>query len=107
MAHRICRLIWLPFHRGVRYGEHGPAVQESSKPARTTRMIRQLRNLGYRVETAGTEPCIGSEEISALLGTRQKGPAFGPALFLAAQLKVLRTPAAAQAAGRAVRHRRC
>ena len=57
--------------------------------------------------TAGTEPCIGSAEFSPLLGTRQKGPAFGPALFLAAQLKVLRTPAAAQAAGRAVRHRRC
>jgi hypothetical protein len=56
MAHRICRLIWLPFHRGVRYGEHGPAVQESSKPARTTRMIRQLRNLGYRVELPAQNP---------------------------------------------------
>jgi hypothetical protein len=57
--------------------------------------------------TAGTEPCIGSEEFSTLLGTRQKRPGFGPALFSAVQLKVLRTPAAAQAAGRAVCHRRC
>jgi hypothetical protein len=31
--------------------------------------------------TAGTEPCIGSAEFSPLLGTRQKRPAFGPALF--------------------------
>jgi hypothetical protein len=57
--------------------------------------------------TAGTEPCIGSEEFSTLLGTRQKRPGFGPALFSAVQLKVLRTPAAAQAAGRAVCQRRC
>jgi transposase len=56
IAHRICRLIWIILHRGVRYQEHGPAVQESSKPARTARMIRQLRNLGYRVELLAQNP---------------------------------------------------
>jgi transposase len=56
IAHRICRLIWLILHRGVRYVEHGPAVQESSKRARTARMIRQLRNLGYRIELLAENP---------------------------------------------------
>src|SRR5207247_9670293 len=56
IAHRQCRLIWIILHRGVGYVEHGPAVQESSKRARTSRMIRQLRNLGYRVELLAQNP---------------------------------------------------
>ena len=56
IAHRICRLIWIILHRQVRYEEHGPAVQERSKRARTNRMIRQLRNLGYRVELLAQNP---------------------------------------------------
>ena len=35
---------------GVRYEERGPAVSESSRRARTSRMIRTLQKLGYRVE---------------------------------------------------------
>src|SRR5256712_2311423 len=50
IAHRLCRLIWMILHQGIRYEERGPAVHERSKRARTTRMIRQLRSLGYRVE---------------------------------------------------------
>jgi transposase len=50
IAHRQCRLIWLILHQGVRYEEHGPAVNKQSKQARTARMIRQLRRLGYRIE---------------------------------------------------------
>jgi transposase len=50
IAHRHCRLIWLILHQGVRYEERGPAVNQKSKQARTTRMIRQLRKLGYRIE---------------------------------------------------------
>jgi transposase len=50
IAHRLCRLIWMILHQGIRYEERGPAVGERSKRARTTRMIRQLRSLGYRVE---------------------------------------------------------
>jgi transposase len=55
IAHRLCRLVWIILHRGVRYEERGPAVRESSKRARTTRMIRQLRSLGYRVEPASVQ----------------------------------------------------
>src|SRR5215813_2562172 len=50
IAHRLCRLIWMILHQGVRYQERGPAVHERSKRARTARMIRELRSLGYCVE---------------------------------------------------------
>ena len=53
IAHRLCRLIWIILHKGVRYKERGPAVSEKSRRARTVRMIRTLRNLGYRVEPLG------------------------------------------------------
>ena len=56
IAHRLCRLIWILLHRRVRYEERGPAVIESSKRKRTARMIRELRKLGYRVETASVQP---------------------------------------------------
>jgi transposase len=51
IAHRQCRLIWLILHQGVRYEERGPAVTKQSKQRRTARMIRQLRSLGYRIES--------------------------------------------------------
>jgi transposase len=53
ISHRLCQLIWIILHNGVRYEERGPAVSEKSKRLRTTRMIRTLRNLGYRVEPLG------------------------------------------------------
>jgi transposase len=50
IAHRLCRLIWIILNRGVRYEERGPAVCEKSKRARTRRMIRELRSVGYQVQ---------------------------------------------------------
>src|SRR6202045_3549974 len=50
IAHRQCRLIWLILHQGARYEERGPAVSKQSRYQRTWRMVRQLRNLGYRIE---------------------------------------------------------
>jgi transposase len=47
IVHRLCQLIWIILHKGVCYEERGPAVCEKSKRARTLRMIRTLRNLGY------------------------------------------------------------
>ncbi len=55
IAHRQCRLIWLILHQGVRYEERGPAVTKRSKQKRTARMIRQLRNLGYRIELPNSQ----------------------------------------------------
>jgi transposase len=53
IAHRLCQLIWIILHNGVRYEERGPTVCERAKRARTSRMIRTLRILGYRVEPLG------------------------------------------------------
>jgi transposase len=50
IVHRLCHLIWIILHKGIRYEERGPAVSERSRQRRTTRMIRTLRVLGYRVE---------------------------------------------------------
>ena len=50
IAHRLCQLVWMILHRGIRYKEQGPTVSEESKRLRTSRMIRTLRTLGYRVE---------------------------------------------------------
>jgi transposase len=50
IAHRLCRLIWKILHQGVVYEERGPAVTTQRKQARTARMIRELRHLGYHVE---------------------------------------------------------
>ena len=51
IAHHLCRIIWKILHEGVRYEERGPAVNAKSKRARTAKMIRELRKLGYRVES--------------------------------------------------------
>lgn len=50
IAHRLCRLIWMILHQGVRYEERCQGVCERLKRTRTARMIRQLQSLGYRVE---------------------------------------------------------
>ena len=55
VAHRHCGLIWKVLHQGVRYEERGPAVSKKNKQARTARMIRQLRRLGYRVEPVNSQ----------------------------------------------------
>jgi len=52
IAHRLCHLIWIILHKGVCYEERGPSVCEKAKRIRTSRMIRTLRTLGYRVEPA-------------------------------------------------------
>jgi len=56
IAHRQCRLIWLIPHQGVRYEERGPAVTKESKQRRTWKMIRQLRKLGYRIDSPNPQP---------------------------------------------------
>jgi len=50
IAHRLCRLIWKLLHERVRYEERGPAVTKHRAQRRAAKMIRELRNLGYRVE---------------------------------------------------------
>jgi transposase len=56
VAHKLCRLIWMILHQGIRYEERGPTVSERSRQIRTTRMIRILRRQGYRVELINVQP---------------------------------------------------
>src|SRR3979411_2161318 len=56
IAHRQCRLIWFIPHQGARYEKRGPAVTKLSKQLRTWKMLRQLRNLGYRIEAPNPQP---------------------------------------------------
>src|ERR1700731_4327155 len=49
IAHRLCRLIWLILHNGVRNEERAPAATQQSRKRRSARMIRELSLLGYRV----------------------------------------------------------
>lgn len=53
IAHRLCRLLWIILHQGVRYQERGPSVSAISKRKRTNKLIRELRSLGYSVEFIG------------------------------------------------------
>jgi len=50
ISHRLCRLIWIILHRAVRYTEHGQTVIRRRAQNRASKMIRELRKLGYRVE---------------------------------------------------------
>lgn len=50
VAHRLCRLIWMILHRGVRYLEMGAVIDLRAQQQRAQKMIRALRSLGYRVE---------------------------------------------------------
>jgi transposase len=50
IAHRLCRLVWKILHDGITDEERGPAVTKARAQRRATKMIRELRSLGYRVE---------------------------------------------------------
>ena len=52
ISHRLCRVIWMILHESVVYDERGPAVSHKRKQARTAKMIRELRSMGYQVELA-------------------------------------------------------
>jgi len=51
IAHRLCRLVWKILHHGVIYEERGPAVTKARAQRRAAKMIRELRSLGYRIES--------------------------------------------------------
>ena len=60
VAHKLCRLIWKILHRGMRYEERGPEVNQKSKQARAQKMIHALRRPGYRVEPTTPQPAMAN-----------------------------------------------
>jgi transposase len=52
VAHRLCRLIWKILHQGVDYDERGPEVTRERSQRRIAQMIRDLRRLGYQIQSS-------------------------------------------------------
>ena len=52
IADRLCRLTWTILHEGVRYIEHGNRPNPKAVKTRMTKLIRELRSLGYQVQVA-------------------------------------------------------
>ena len=53
IAHRLCRLIWKILIRMYVIRREEPGFSQRSRGARTAKMIRELRSLGYNVELSG------------------------------------------------------
>ena len=49
VAHFLCKIVWKILHDGVRYEERGPAVSAAVKRKRASRLIRELKALGYHI----------------------------------------------------------
>lgn len=50
VAHRLCRITWKILHHGVCYQEFGFRTNPVAVHKRATRLIRNLRRLGYQVQ---------------------------------------------------------
>ena len=49
VAHRLCRVVWMILHEGVRFIEQGQQVGPREKKQRALMLARALRKLGYEV----------------------------------------------------------
>jgi transposase len=52
VANRMCRLIWKLLHEGVRYEERGHPPNPRAVKKRASRLLRELKALGYLVQVA-------------------------------------------------------
>jgi transposase len=50
VAHHLCRVIWKILHKAVRYEERGNRPDSRAVKRRATRLLRQLKSLGYKVQ---------------------------------------------------------
>jgi transposase len=56
VAHRLCRLTWKILHQGVSYIEYGARLNPKALQRRTTKLVRELRQLGYQVQLGPLQP---------------------------------------------------
>src|SRR5207249_2844657 len=47
IAHRLCHLIWIILHKGVRYEERGPAVSEKSRQRQSAILLASTRSFFF------------------------------------------------------------
>jgi transposase len=52
VVHRLCRLTWKILHQGVRYIEYGNRPNPKAVKARLSKLVRELRSLGYDVQVS-------------------------------------------------------
>jgi len=50
VAHHLCRVTWSILHKGVVYQEKGNRPDPKAVKKRATRLLRQLKTLGYKVQ---------------------------------------------------------
>jgi hypothetical protein len=50
VANNLCRVIWKVLHAAVRYEERGYCPNPRADKRRATRLLRELKALGYRVQ---------------------------------------------------------
>ena len=87
IGHRLCQLIWMILHQGIRYEERGPAVSRRSRQRRTAKMIRELRLLGYRIEPVSVQSSMNHGGFSTQLGGRGHRSRNGRTQLRAGQLQ--------------------
>lgn len=56
IAHRLCRLVWKILHQGVEYIEYGNQRDPRAQQRRTTKLIRELKALGYNITPSEALP---------------------------------------------------
>ena len=54
VAHKLCRVIWKILHDGVDYRETGDRPNPKAVQQRTSKLVRQLKRLGYQVQLTPT-----------------------------------------------------
>ena len=50
VAHHLCRVIWNILHKAVPYEEKGNRPDPRAVKRRATRLLRQLKSLGYQLQ---------------------------------------------------------
>lgn len=60
VAHRLCCLVWKILHQRISYQEYGDPPNPSSVRRRATRLVRELRRLGYQVNMQLTPAIPGA-----------------------------------------------
>jgi transposase len=53
IAHKLCRIVWKILHHGVTYQERGQSPDPETIQRRIGKLLRQLRALGYPVQSTG------------------------------------------------------
>jgi hypothetical protein len=60
VAHRMARIVWKVLHDHVRYDEKGMRTNPTAARKRASRLLSQLRRLGYSVQIIAVKPEVAA-----------------------------------------------